>query len=57
MAERLDYVPGVFSFERNIRGKWVCAKCKTLVHAPVPAHILEKSIPTACLLAQVLVAN
>lgn len=24
--------------ERHIRGKWTCAKCETLVQAPVPAQ-------------------
>ena len=27
VAEKLDYVPGVFSVERHIRGKWACAQC------------------------------
>ena len=40
VAEKLDYQPGVFSVERHIRGKWVCAKCETLVQASVPAHII-----------------
>jgi transposase len=57
VAEKLDYQPGVFSVERHIRGKWVCAKCETLVQAPVPAHIIDKGIPTTGLLAQVLVAK
>jgi transposase len=57
VAEKLDYQPGVFSVERHIRGKWVCAQCETLVQAPVPPHIIDKGIPTAGLLAQVLVAK
>ncbi|MGH7633195.1 MAG: IS66 family transposase, partial [Gemmatimonadaceae bacterium] len=57
IAEKLDYTPGVFSVERHVRGKWVCAKCETLVQAPVPAHVIDKGIPTAGLLAQVLVAK
>jgi transposase len=57
VAEKLDYVPGVFTVERHIRGKWVCTKCETLVQAPVPAHIIDKGIPTTGLLAQVLVAK
>ena len=57
VAEKLDYVPGVFTVERHVRGKWVCAQCETLVQAPVPAHIIDKGIPTAGLLAQVLVAK
>jgi len=57
VAEKLDYQPGVFSVERHIRGKWVCAQCETLVRAPVAPHIIDKGIPTTGLLAQVLVAK
>ena len=57
VAEKLDYVPGVFTVERHVRGKWVCTKCETLVQAAVPAHIIDKGIPTTGLLAQVLVAK
>ena len=28
VAEKLDYVPGVFTVERHVRGKWACAKCQ-----------------------------
>jgi transposase len=57
VAEKLDYAPGVFTVERHVRGKWVCAKCETLVQAPVAPHIIDKGIPTTGLLAQVLVAK
>ena len=57
VAEKLDYVPGVFTVERHIRGKWACAKCQTIVQAPVQAHVIDKGIPTTGLLAQVLVAK
>jgi transposase len=57
VAEKLDYQPGVFTVERHIRGKWVCRCCETLTQAPVPAHVIDKGIPTAGLLAQVLVAK
>lgn len=57
VAEKLDYVPGVFSVERHIRGKWACAQCETIVQAPVAAHVIDKGIPTTGLLAQVLVAK
>ena len=57
VAEKLDYAPGVFTVERHVRGKWVCAKCETLVQAPVAPHIIDKGLPTAGLLAQVLVAK
>jgi transposase len=57
LAEKLDYEPGVFTVERHVRGKWVCHRCQTLVQAPVPAQIIDKGIPTAGLLAHVLVAK
>jgi transposase len=57
IAERLDYEPGVFTVERHVRGKWACAHCQKLVQAPVPPHVIDKGIPTAGLLAQVLVAK
>ena len=34
-----------------------CAKCETITRAPVPAQVIDKGIPTAGLLAQVLVAK
>jgi transposase len=57
ISEKLDYTPGVFHVERHIRGKWACAKCQTLIQAPVPAQVIDKGLPTAGLLAQVLVAK
>ena len=57
VAEKLDYTPGTFTVERHIRGKWTCAQCATLVQAPVPAHVIDKGIPTTGLLAQVLIAK
>ena len=57
VSEKLDYTPGVFTVERHIRGKWACVKCQSLTQAPVPAQIIDKGIPTAGLLAQVLVAK
>ncbi|MCA0406038.1 IS66 family transposase [Comamonas thiooxydans] len=62
VAERLDYQPGVFSVERHVRGKWACRCCSQrgegrIVQAPVPAHVIDKGIPTAGLLAHLLVAK
>lgn len=57
ISEKLDYTPGAFTVERHIRGKWTCNDCRTLVQAPVAAEIIDKGIPTAGLLAQVLVAK
>jgi transposase len=57
VSEKLDYTPGIFEVERHIRGKWVCGSCERLIQAPVPPHVIDKGIPTAGLLAQVLIAK
>ncbi|CUR45441.1 transposase IS66 [Alcanivorax sp. PN-3] len=57
ISEKLDYVPGEFTVERHIRGKWACEQCETLIQAPVPRQVIDKGIPTSGLLAQVLVAK
>ena len=57
ISEKLDYTPGVFAVEKHIRGKWVCRRCERLIQKAVPPHIIDKGIPTAGLLAQVLVAK
>lgn len=56
-SEKLDYTPGVFTVERHIRGKWACEQCETLIQAPVPAHVIDKGIPTAGLLAHIMVVK
>jgi len=57
VAEKLDYTPGIFTVQRHVRGKWACRCCQTLIQAPVPAHVIDKGIPTAALLADVLVGK
>lgn len=57
VSERLDYVPGVFRVERHIRGVWACKCCAHLRQEPMPAQIIDAGIPTARLLAQVLIAK
>lgn len=55
VSEKHDYIPGVFTVKRPVRGKWVCDDCETLIQAPVPAQIMDKRIPTAGLLAHVMI--
>ena len=57
VSEKLDYIPGTFTVERHVRGKWVCPECETFVQAPVPPQVIDKGIPAPGLLAQVLVAK
>ena len=57
ISEKLDYTPGVFTVEQHVRGKWACRQCEILIQAPVPAQVIDKGIPTAGLLAHVMVAK
>ncbi len=57
ISEKLDYIPGTFTIEQHIRGKWTCASCETLTQAPLPAKVIDKGVPASGLLAQVLVAK
>jgi hypothetical protein len=40
-----------------VRGKWVCRRCEKLIQAPVPPQVIDKGIPSAALLAYILVAK
>jgi len=57
VSEKLDYTPGVFQVHRHVRGKWACRRCEKLVQVPVPPQVIDKGIPTAALLAYILVAK
>lgn len=57
ITDKLHYTPGTFSVHRHVRGKWVCRCCEKLVQEPVPAQVIDKGLPTAGLLAYVLVAK
>ena len=57
VSEKLDYTPGVFTVDQHVRGKWACRHCETLIQAPVRAQVIDKGIPTAGLLAHVMVAK
>ncbi|GAB5339640.1 hypothetical protein PFUM301597_41250 [Pseudomonas fluorescens] len=56
-SAKLDYTPGMFAVERHIRGKCAYEQCETLIQAPVLAHVIDKGIPTADLLAHIMVAT
>ncbi len=59
VSERLDYLPGTFSVERHIRGVWACPckACARMRQEPMPAQIIDSGIPTANLLAHVIIAK
>jgi transposase len=57
VSERLDIVPAEFFAHRHIRGKWACKCCQKLVQEPVDPQIIDNGIPTAALLAHLLVSR
>jgi transposase len=57
ISERLDCVPAQFFVHRHIRGKYCCQACQTVLAADLPAQIIDKGIPAAGLLAQVIIAK
>ncbi|GAO92930.1 hypothetical protein PSA5_09455 [Pseudomonas syringae pv. actinidiae] len=53
----MGYTPGVFTVKRDVRGNWIFDDCETLIQAPVLAQVIDKSVPTAGLLAHVTIAK
>lgn len=43
--------------EKHVRGKWACRQCEKPIQAPLPVQVIDKGIPTAGLLAHVMVAK
>ena len=56
-TEKLAYVPGVFSVERHLRGRWLCRQCERITQKEMPPHIIDKGIAAPGLLAHVLVSK
>jgi transposase len=57
VSEQLDYVPGYFQVIRHVRAKLACKGCARILQAPAPARPIERGLPTAALLAQVIGAK
>lgn len=57
ISEQLDYVPGYFQVIRHVRPKLACGACARIVQAAAPARPIERGLPTAGLLAQVIAAK
>ena len=55
--DRQTHFPERAASERHVRGKRVCRSCETLIQAPVPPQVIDRGIPTAGLLAHVLVSK
>lgn len=56
-SEQLDYVPGYFRVIRHVRPKYACTACARIVQAAAPSRPIERALPTAALLAQVIGAK
>ncbi|MBK5945626.1 IS66 family transposase [Rhodobacter veldkampii DSM 11550] len=57
-TERLDYIPARYQVIVTVRPKYACPKGRTgVVQAKAPAHLLEGSLPTEALLAQIAVSK
>ena len=57
VSEQLDYVPGHFQVIRHVRPKLACKACARIVQSPAPMRPIERGLPTAGLLAQVIGAK
>jgi transposase len=56
-SEQLDFVPGYFQVIRHVRPKLACGACARIVQAAAPSRPIERGLPTAALLAQVIGAK
>lgn len=56
-SEQLDYVPGYFQVIRHVRPKLICSACARILQAAPPMRPIERGLPTAGLLAQVISAK
>jgi len=56
-SEQLDYVHGYFQVIRHVRPKLSCGACAKILQAPAPSRPIERGLPTAALLAQVVAAK
>ena len=57
ISEQLDFIPGYFKVLRHVRPKLSCAHCSRVVQLPAPSRPIERALPGAGLLAQVIVAK
>jgi transposase len=57
ISELLDFIPGYFKVIRHVRPKLSCAHCARVIQLPAPTRPLERALPAAGLLTQVIVAK
>ncbi|BAI75684.1 transposase (plasmid) [Azospirillum sp. B510] len=57
VREVLDYIPARFTVIRHVRPALSCRCCEGMVQAPMPSLPIERGLPSAGLLAHVLIAK
>jgi len=57
VSEMLEYVPAQFKVIRQVRPKFACTACDTIVQAPAPSRPIERGLAGPGLLAHVLVSK
>jgi transposase len=57
VTEVLDYTPARFAVIRHVRPALSCQCCETMAQAPMPSLPIKRGLPSAGLLAQVLIAK
>src|SRR5512147_808468 len=57
ISEQLDFIPGTFKVLVHVRPKLACGHCARVIQLPAPSRPIERGLPAAGLLAQVIVAK
>lgn len=57
VSEKLAYTPARFHVERHVYPQYACRACETVVAVPVLPAIIDRGVPAASLLAQVVIAK
>lgn len=57
VTEVLEYVPARFEVVRHVRPSYSCAKCETMVQAPMPALPIPRSLAGASVIAHVAMSK
>lgn len=57
ISEMLEYVPEHWKVHRQVRPKFACRSCESIVQAPAPSRPIERSYAGPSLLAHVIVSK
>lgn len=56
ISEQLDFIPAKLIVKQHVRHKYACPNCKSyVIQAPMPNQPIDKGIPGAGLLAEILI--